>query len=486
MTNFAPTDEQQAIINFACNETRNLAVIARAGAAKTTTLVLIAEALPKVDILCLAFNKKIALEMEERLPSNCSSKTLHSLGYSAWYAFTRNKPRLDNRKGYRLLKAEIEKLDGEDKTAAYESMADTLNLIATAKGAGYLPARFKGHWKPLQTDGVQFYGAQPMEPSQLQENLVDACLIASFREALEGNIDFDDMVYCPAICSVSWPVHQLYLVDEGQDLSPLNHHVLKKMIRNRRVIVVGDPLQAIYGFRGADTQSLGKLIKMFDMDSLYLTMTFRCARKIVEQARWRAPDMVHPVNAPEGEVRAPVTWDFNDSAPGDAFICRNNAPLFSLAIQMINNGLMPELAGKDLAGPMKKIMSKLGKPPMLRDSALHALGEWEAQELKRARGGAKGSIRDKASCIRLIIEQTRTLGDAIAYLEHLLSRPGRYRLMTGHKAKGLEFDRVWFLDPHICNMDNEQDKNLKYVIETRAKRSLNYIRSDARVGWNEE
>ena len=39
-----------------------------------------------------------------------------------------------------------------------------------------------------------------------------------------------------------------------------------------------------------------------------------------------------------------------------------------------------------------------------------------------------------------MLERTKTLGDAIAYLEHLLARDGRIHLMTGHKAKGLEFD----------------------------------------------
>ena len=57
---------------------------ALAGAAKTSTLVLIAKALPNVRMLCLAFNKKIATEMEARLPSNCTAMTLNSLGHRTW------------------------------------------------------------------------------------------------------------------------------------------------------------------------------------------------------------------------------------------------------------------------------------------------------------------------------------------------------------------------------------------------------------------
>jgi len=75
MTDFTPTPEQEEIVAAAVETTHNLAVIARAGAAKTTTLILMAEALSKTDILSLAFNKKIAEEMAEKLPPNCEAKT---------------------------------------------------------------------------------------------------------------------------------------------------------------------------------------------------------------------------------------------------------------------------------------------------------------------------------------------------------------------------------------------------------------------------
>ena len=475
---FNPTPEQQAIVSFATDSTANLAVIARAGAAKTSTLVLIAEALPKTSILCLAFNKSIATEMTERLPSNCTSNTLHSIGYRAWGSFLGKSCKLDKSKTYRLLKNLIADLPPEDREEIFPLFSETLDYIGKAKNSGYLPGQYKGHWKPLVSDGELFYDALPTETTGLQQNLIDKVLIESFKESLTGNLDFDDMIYCPAICSVSWPVHQLYLVDEAQDLSPLNHHVLKKMIKNRRVIIVGDPLQAIYGFRGADTQSVEKLIRLFDMQRLYLTISFRCSKEIIKNAQWRAPDMRWPEWAVEGEVKLHSSWSITDIEVGDAVICRNNAPLFRLAITMIENDLLPEIAGRDIAKPLQKIMEKLGKSGTIREGALASLDEWTKKELDRCREGAKGAIRDKASCIRIMLDRTQTLGDAIAYLKHLLDRPGRIQLMTGHKSKGLEFDRVWFLDPKLCNMDFEQDQNLRYVIETRAKTRLNYVTFD--------
>lgn len=68
-----PTPEQVAIVEAAKQTNDNLLVSALAGAAKTSTLVLIAKALQKHPILCLAFNKRIATEMQERLPGNCTA-----------------------------------------------------------------------------------------------------------------------------------------------------------------------------------------------------------------------------------------------------------------------------------------------------------------------------------------------------------------------------------------------------------------------------
>jgi len=484
MPDFKPTAEQLQIIEAAQATSDNLAVIARAGAAKTSTLVMVAEALPDTKILCLAFNKKIADEMKERLPSNCESKTLHSLGYSAWSKYLGKRLKVDGRKVFFLLKQEIEKLEGEDRTASYETLAETLDIIAKGKQQGWLPDRFKGAWKPLVGD-ADFFADLPMEPTALQEELVRAVSEESFRLCLQANIDFDDMIFAPALCQVSWPTFPLTMVDESQDLSNLNHHVLRKLVKRNRLIAVGDPCQAIYGFRGANEKSMEEMVGKFDMTRLYLTVSFRCGSKIIKNARWRAPDMQSPEWAIPGEVLRPLTWSADELKDGDAIICRNNAPLFSLAIKLIQHGKLPEIAGRDIAAPIIKLMKKLGKPQLVKLAAMEAVKDWEEAELKRARDGAKATVRDKAEIIRIMLGHTKTLGDAIAYLEHLLQRDGRIHLMTGHKSKGLEFDNVWFLDQHRLDLERGQDANIKYVIETRAKKRLIYVTSDTMEGSEE-
>ena len=70
-----------------------------------------------------------------------------------------------------------------------------------------------------------------------------------------------------------------------------------------------------------------------------------------------------------------------------------------------------------------------------------------------------------------------TLGEAIDFLKESVDRKGNIMLSTIHKAKGLEFDTVAILDVDLIK-SNGQDPNVKYVAETRARHTLNYITSE--------
>lgn len=484
----APTEEQDAVIRAAVETTTNLCVVARAGAAKTSTLVFIAHALSSTSILCLAFNKAIAEEMNKRLPDNCEARTLHALGMRVWGQFISRKSKVDGRKCYSILRELIESLDSqEEREFAFSAVSDILEIVSTAKSEGYLPRSAERGIGRSLVNREDFFLGLPMEPSELEEELAEAVLIRSFEQARQGIIDFDDMIYCPAIVSsCRWPSFPITLIDEAQDLSPINHHCLKKLVRNNRIIAVGDPCQAIYGFRGALADSMDQLISKFDMNVLPLTISFRCGKNITKAAHWRAPDMRSPDWAVDGEVLYPQKWDVTDIQDGDFIVCRNNAPLFGMAISLINEGRFPEIVGRDILKPLEKILTKLGKDSALSAAALEELERWEAAQIKKARAGAVGGIKDKARCLRIILTKTDTVGNAKAYLNSILTRSGRIYLMTGHKSKGLETDNVWFLDPELCRIEKDQDANIKYVIETRAKKRLAYVNSSTFISMTQE
>jgi superfamily I DNA/RNA helicase len=478
-----PTPEQEAIISAAVSTTDNLLVSALAGAAKTSTLVMLANALaesqPRLEILCLAFNKKIALEMQERLPPSCSAMTLNSLGYRTWAAqLGRSRLAVDFKKGFNIMQEVIEEQARADKDALYPQMGELMRVVQFGKACGYIPSGpFDGRCKPLMDD-TEFFAHIEQKLSPLEESVVRECSIRSIRQALKGVCDFDDQILMPTVFGGAFPLYKLTLVDEAQDLSALNHAMLRKICGTRRLIAVGDQCQAIYGFRGAHEDGMEELKKKFSMKELRLTTSFRCGRKIVEAALWRAPLMRAPDWAVEGEVTSLARWTAADLAEDAAIICRNNAPLFRLAIKLLKAGRPAELGGKDVVQMILKIMAKFGDSRAPQQEVFDKIEAWQAKEIDRTKPYAHGGIRDRAECMRVFAEQGTTLGDALHYARHIGDLHSPLKLLTGHKSKGLEFDTVYFLDENLIGTE-KQEPNLRYVIITRAKNTLTYIQSDA-------
>jgi len=468
-----PTEEQALVVSAAADTDTNLIISALAGAAKTSTLVMIAEALPETRILCLAFNKKIAMEMQERLPKNCTAMTLNSLGHRVWGDVLQRRMSVETGKVGDIIKSLIEQIEEpEIKREAWDAFGDLIKAVSFGKQCGYIPDGYGKAAKPLMDDE----GFQAHYESRLEDWEWDIIRTATWKSldmAWKGELDYDDQILMPTIFPAIFPRFPLVLVDEAQDLSALNHATLRKLVI-KRLIAVGDPCQAIYGFRGAHEESMELLQETFKMEKFHLSISFRCPIKVVEHARWRAPHMKYPEWAQEGEVNRLGIWDVEDLPPSAAIICRNNAPLFSLAIKLLQRGRYAQLVGNDIGKGLLKVMKKFGTSTLSQKRVLEEINDWEAE--KTAKSKSPGSIRDRAECMRIFARQGKDLGEAMAYAEHVFNSDGPVKLMTGHKSKGLEFDDVFILDRDLLG-DEGQEKNLRYVMITRAKRTLSYIDS---------
>lgn len=470
---FTPTEEQRSIIAAARETEDNLLVSALAGAAKTSTLVLLAEALPELEILCLAFNKKIATEMQERLPPNCKAMTLNALGHRTWADATGKRLRIEADKTYKLMSAVIEEQTRSDARELYENMAELMRLVGFGKACGYIPTGSYDRAKRLMDD-EDFFPHIEQKLSHLEQAVIREVTLRSLKLAFDGTCDFDDQILMPTVFHGAFPRYKLTLVDEAQDLSALNHATLRKMVGTRRLIAVGDANQAIYGFRGAHEDSMAKLRESFSMREKTLSISFRCPQEVVKHVQWRAPHMRWPDWAKPGSVITLDSWSANDLAEDGVIICRNNAPLFGTAIRLLKNGRTAELDGKDVVKSLTKVMRKFGGSDLPQQRVLDAVDVWEEAECGKNKPSAHARIRDRAECMRIFARQGKTLGDALSYAQHLMQMHSPLKLMTGHKAKGLEFHNVYFLDEHLVS-DEQQDPNLRYVICTRSQENLTYI-----------
>jgi DNA helicase-2/ATP-dependent DNA helicase PcrA len=473
------TEEQQSIIHAAISTRDNLLISALAGAAKTTTLEFICKYLPVAPALSLAFNKRIAETLSKRLPGHVQCRTMNSLGHRVWSAATGRRLTLAFRKSYDILKTQVEDLSRSDRQDSYDSLAETLRAITWAKRLGYIPLRSPAPGKPLVSHD-DFYASLEEEPTSLQVSLIEATLCRSITQAYDGTIDFDDQIYMPTLFGGSFPRFPLVLVDEAQDLSEINHAMLRRLVTNR-IIAVGDPYQSIYGFRGAKSNGMASLSSTYSCVSLPLSTSFRCPKEIVLAAHFRAPTMKwHSLG---GHVEHLDTLSCHDIPDGSAIICRNNAPLFRLALVLLGAGRGVHLVGTDLGPQLIKVLEKLGPETLTQEETYAAIDAWEREKLAKARNPA--STTDKAECLRVFNSFGTTLGGAIAYARHIFAATGPIQLLSGHKAKGLEFDIVYHLDPWripskyaFSPAELEQEQNLRYVITTRAKKALYMISSD--------
>ncbi len=111
----------------------------------------------------------------------------------------------------------------------------------------------------------------------------------------EHKIDFDDMILlCDRLLTCNTQVLTFWqnafshiLVDEFQDISPLQYQILRRLsLPQNNLFVVGDDDQSIYGFRGAGPDIMRQFMNDYkEAKQLTLGINYRCTEDIVEAAQ---------------------------------------------------------------------------------------------------------------------------------------------------------------------------------------------------------
>lgn len=476
-----PTTEQEAIIDMASTKSNNIMIHAYAGCGKSASLRMIERATPTKPVLYLAFNRRVVDEIEfkpradpdeaaRRMQSTTTVRTFNGIGHRIWsQSIGKKQLTLNAKKVPDILRQVISEAPKKHQGAMWESFWEVVNGVGMAKAVGYVPEHVYPTARRLTTPS-QFHSTLDEEPDDLVADLIDVVLSHSIQSAYAGEIDFNDQVFLPAVFGGIFPRFPLVLVDEYQDLNPVNHAMLDRLCAHSRVIGVGDPNQNIYGFRGAKAAGMVDATAKFSMTEMDLSVSFRCPRRIVENVHWRVPHYKWIKEG--GDVKDYTDFNASSLANNCTILSRNNAPLFALAFKLLSSGRSVSVAGSDIGPKLLGIFRKLGPEDLTRTQTQSVIDSWLAAKLDRGSSTAE----DLAACMKVFASHGDSLGQAICYAEHLFKQTGTIRLMTGHKAKGLEFNHVYHLDPWLCR-DDEQDKNLRYVIDTRSQDTLTYIDS---------
>lgn len=466
---------------------RNAIIKAVAGSGKSTT---IAEAANRVigSHIMLAFNKAIAEELKEK---GVNARTFHSVCYTP-VTRARGVSSVETNKMRMLVDKYMEKNDG----FIYGAFICRLVGIAKGAGVGCLVPDTPSYWY----DAIDYHS---LELENEGANLERAVELASWLlEASNASqmCDFDDLLYFAVKDNIALTKYQNVFVDEAQDTNMIQRSILKKiMLPGSRLIAVGDPAQAIYGFRGADSNSLDYIARDFDCIELPLTVSYRCGNNIVKEAQKWVKHIEAAPGAPDGEVvDMDKKWHVDQFSQLDLVVCRTTKPLVSLAYKLMRSHIPVMIMGKDIGAGLMSLIKRQKCDDL--DALVLKLDNWAAREvaaalLKHQEAKAEAQ-QDKVDAIKCLIdtlgEHERTVPALLDIISRLFSDrkdANILKLATIHKAKGMEADTVWWLNSRACpakwakrEWQQEQERNLCYVAITRAKTRLNLIEDSGTGG----
>ncbi len=261
-------------------------VLAGPGTGKTRTLVgrvehLLAQGVPAAKILALSFTRRAALEMDQRLSVALGPKegtapadeeggdapasggkveiptadTMHAIAFVLWHKVLDAPVLMSEEAAFRVFCDASAEGDSPRARAAWQAVNLSREMLTPCaeEWQPYLEAyiRHKASW-----------------------NLVDYTeLIEFWREQIDNGL--------------FTPPWEHVLVDEIQDLTPLQLTVIKSLLPGdgQGFFGIGDPNQSIYGFRGAH----GEAHEFFknawpDLRIINLTENYRSANEILKTA----------------------------------------------------------------------------------------------------------------------------------------------------------------------------------------------------------
>lgn len=539
---FDPNPNQLDIYSCLVNTEDHMLIRALAGSGKTSTLVWLCRTLVEKEILgnrraiYLAFNTSIKDELVEKLSgTGIPARTTHSFGFSALTKHFGGKVNVSTSKSGCVKSAFDDLVCRENglpttkegrwearKTEENRMRGAVIELVGYVKNWAILPTRdYKGEWEFTDQARAQIANLIVVYEIELPEGITAGQVIDFTIRTILANlpnsgairtIDFDDMLWLPLVLNLKFEAYDLILTDESQDFNTCQHMMLERMVKvsNARAIVVGDPNQSLYGFRGADPRSFDRIADILKATGRKLTepklpINYRCDKSIIVQGQTWVPDLQGAMKAtgtvedinffpaldrvnnddrdislPDGENDAlrslPVSGKTQVSF---AFLCRINLPLIVTAYQLIGQKKRVTIIGRTQIGaPLINIIEALcGTNPkdpaytdlisdeidpitgnIIQQGLLNRLDNYykiQAAKLAEEKYENKlEALQQNIECIQFIAENVKD-NSVLSILNEINTlfadepTPGVISLSTVHRAKGLEWDVVFILRPEL-------------------------------------
>ena len=505
-------DQRRAVTT----ESQLVAVVAGAGSGKTRVLTrriayrIATGTADGTHTVVLTFTREAAGELRRRLPrlgltERIAAGTFHSIAQQLL-----RQRWIDLDQQPRTIISDRPRLVAE--VAGRQGLDDLVNEIdwATARGIG--PDQYEGAARMAGRRSSVSGGrvAEAMAAYRTEKHrrgVVDLDdLLGMTIEAIEADPEF--------AASVRWRFRHV-LVDEAQDLNPLQHRLIDLFRAGRDdLFLVGDPAQAIYGFNGSDPTLLVDVADRFPgIEIVRLPANHRCTPQIVEAAAHsllRDGQGTDVVSArPDGRTvairahdddTAEATWVARRIAQLDPTIVRTAQVAVLGRTHAVLAGVRAALV--DAGVPVRRLIDGPGSPftPILAEAyrlqQTNAMRQWARDQFDQIE--AVGDPRAEVAEAALQFLREQPTGDGSAFRTWVTTTdpfgrdlPG-VDVLTFHGAKGREWHTVHLIGcetslvPHrsaTTNATRAEEARLLYVALTRATDDLTVNWAQRRGGY---
>ncbi|KAK3544963.1 hypothetical protein QTP86_029943 [Hemibagrus guttatus] len=512
------THEQQQILNHDIQRHHIVKIMAFAGTGKTTTLVKYAEQRPHLRFLYISFNKSVAVQAKRSFPSNVECKTIHSMAYKAIGHRYKSLSKLcSNLKPFTVAWV-LPKGRGGFVNA--KVVTETINNYCSSTDECIGPQHVPDHYR--NTNGLEECPSESKKKEfahDAQDIWKKMTELKSTKEAAY-HITHDGYLKLWQLQKPELKDYDLIFIDEAQDCTPVIMDIILSQSCGK--ILVGDPHQQIYTFRGA----INALHTVPHTHLYYLTQSFRFGSEIAYLGATvlnvcKKVKKILVGGRQDGTVRGEDSETLDNirlartQVGGKvAILCRCNVTVFSEAVRLTDinpNCKIHIVGGIDNFG-LKQILdiwilmqpeekrrkeSLWIKDPFIRSFCKEKLGGYVG--LRRyATQTEDRELEAKLSVVDKYNKRIPELVDRLYNCAQSKPNSADYILGTVHKSKGLEFDTVVVMDDFIkvsCSRHNLQrmninpairradadEWNLLYVAMTRAKRALYMTKSVSNI-----
>lgn len=296
-------NEQQSAA--ATYEGRNLLVLAGAGTGKTRTIIarakyLLDKGVAPSRILILSFTRKSAKEIVTRLQASTQrdARALKGQTFHSWcMEMIEQNPSVFNFGKFTVI-------DEEDRESAFKLVCGRhfkkSNFINPSELAEVYSYVINARCNLSTAIGCRIFNGN------FDENIRERILakLPVYQEVIKRYmaykaerhyLDYDDILQKVAVGLKKNPEaahfmsdsYDHILIDEMQDTNPLQYLLLESFWNRCNLFCVGDDAQSIYGFRGADFNSIHHFKEVVpDAEIKQLTINYRSTQEILDISNW--------------------------------------------------------------------------------------------------------------------------------------------------------------------------------------------------------